>query len=85
LKDWKARINRLSIGFNLFEEDLKWMNRAHTAGQALDSLQAAVKHFNNITVDLIYKHTLLTTENGKKILTRVLLKASFICPVMQNS
>ena len=33
LKDWKeAGINRLSIGIqSFFEEDLKWMNRAHTA------------------------------------------------------
>jgi oxygen-independent coproporphyrinogen-3 oxidase len=74
LKDWKeAGINRLSIGIqSFFEEDLKWMNRAHTAGQALDSLQAAVKHFNNITVDLIYGTPLLTNEKWKKNIDRVI-------------
>ena len=74
LKDWKeAGINRLSIGIqSFFEEDLKWMNRAHTAEQALDSLQAAVKHFNNITVDLIYGTPLLTNEKWKKNIDRVI-------------
>jgi oxygen-independent coproporphyrinogen-3 oxidase len=35
LKDWKETgINRLSIGIqSFFEEDLKWMNRAHNADQ----------------------------------------------------
>src|SRR6476620_12462207 len=56
LKAWKeAGINRLSIGIqSFFEEDLKWMNRAHTAEQAVSSLQSAIKHFDNITIDLIY-------------------------------
>ena len=74
LKDWKeAGINRLSVGIqSFFEEDLKWMNRAHTAGQALDSLQAAIKYFNNITVDLIYGTPLLTNEKWKKNIDRVI-------------
>jgi oxygen-independent coproporphyrinogen-3 oxidase len=56
LMDWKqAGINRLSIGVqSFFEEDLRWMNRAHTAQQAIDNLQLARKYFNNITIDLIY-------------------------------
>ena len=76
LKDWKeAGINRLSIGIqSFFEEDLKWMNRAHTAEQALDSLQSAVKHFNNITVDLIYGTPLLTNEKWKKNIDRVIIE-----------
>jgi oxygen-independent coproporphyrinogen-3 oxidase len=74
LKDWKgAGINRLSIGIqSFFEEDLKWMNRAHTAQQAVDSLQSAVKHFDNITVDLIYGTPLLTNEKWKKNIDRVI-------------
>ncbi|MBR9756795.1 MAG: radical SAM family heme chaperone HemW [Algicola sp.] len=48
-------INRLSIGIqSFFEDDLKSMNRAHTANEAKRCLEAATKHFNNITIDLIY-------------------------------
>jgi len=68
LKDWKETgINRLSIGIqSFFEEDLKWMNRAHNADQAVNSLQSAARQFNNITVDLIYGTPLLTDEKWKK-------------------
>jgi oxygen-independent coproporphyrinogen-3 oxidase len=56
LKDWKqVGINRLSIGVqSFFEEDLRWMNRAHSAKQAISNLQLARKYFDNITIDLIY-------------------------------
>ena len=68
LEDWKETgINRLSIGIQyFFEEDLKWMNRAHNDNQAMNSLQSAAKKFNNITVDLIYGTPLLTNEKWKK-------------------
>lgn len=51
-----AGINRLSIGIQSFRnEDLKWMNRAHTAEQALDAVNLSRSAgFDNITVDLIY-------------------------------
>lgn len=50
-----SKINRLSIGIqSFFEEDLKMMNRAHNAVQAKSCLEEAVKHFDNITIDLIY-------------------------------
>ena len=64
LLGWKeAGINRLSIGIqSFFEEELKWMNRAHTAEQAKDSLQLAMAVFDNITIDLIYGSPLLTDE-----------------------
>lgn len=64
LLDWKqAGINRLSIGVqSFFEEDLRWMNRAHTAQQALSNLQLAKKHFDNITIDLIYGGPTLPDE-----------------------
>ncbi|SFQ63610.1 oxygen-independent coproporphyrinogen-3 oxidase [Flavobacterium akiainvivens] len=49
------RINRLSIGIqSFFEDDLKLMNRAHDAAQAEACLTEAVKHFDNISIDLIY-------------------------------
>jgi len=64
---WKAAgINRLSIGVqSFFEEDLLWMNRAHNAKQALQSLQEARALFDNITIDLIYGTPGLTDERWK--------------------
>ena len=64
LLEWKqAGINRLSIGVqSFFEEDLRWMNRAHSAQQAIDNLQLAIKHFPNITIDLIYGGPTLPDE-----------------------
>ena len=51
----KSRINRLSIGIqSFFERDLKLMNRAHNAEEAIDCLTLATQHFDNISVDLIY-------------------------------
>jgi oxygen-independent coproporphyrinogen III oxidase len=67
LTDWKeSGINRLSIGIqSFFEEDLQWMNRAHTAQQAIGNLQLAKSLFDNITVDLIYGTPGLTNEKWK--------------------
>jgi putative oxygen-independent coproporphyrinogen III oxidase len=51
----KTRINRLSIGVqSFFEEDLKLMNRAHNAAEAVSCIEEAVKYFPNISIDLIY-------------------------------
>lgn len=49
-------INRLSIGVQSFrEEDLQWMNRAHTAQQSNDCIKIAQDAgFDNLTIDLIY-------------------------------
>lgn len=68
LADWKvAGVNRLSIGVqSFFEEDLLWMNRAHTAQQAKSSLLLAKKYFDNITIDLIYGTPALTNEKWKQ-------------------
>lgn len=60
-------INRFSIGIQSFyEEDLRWMNRAHHAEEA----KAAVMRvqdagFENITCDLIYGYPLLSDEKWK--------------------
>ena len=71
---WKEiGINRLSIGVqSFFEEDLLWMNRAHNAEQAVSSLQLAVKYFDNITMDLIYGHPLLSNEKWKQNVEKVI-------------
>jgi oxygen-independent coproporphyrinogen-3 oxidase len=74
LAGWKeVGINRLSIGIqSFFDEDLKWMNRAHNASQAVSSLQSAVKQFSNITIDLIYGHPLLTDEKWRRNVERII-------------
>ena len=61
---WKAiGINRLSIGVQSFvEEDLQWMNRAHSSKQSLQSLQLIQQYFSNITIDLIYGTPTLNNE-----------------------
>ncbi|HSQ47186.1 MAG TPA: radical SAM family heme chaperone HemW [Lutibacter sp.] len=51
----KLPINRLSIGIqSFFDDDLKFMNRAHTAEESKKCLTEATKYFDNITIDLIY-------------------------------
>jgi oxygen-independent coproporphyrinogen-3 oxidase len=74
LTGWKAiGINRLSIGVqSFFEEDLLWMNRAHNSQQAIDNLQLAIKQFDNITLDLIYGHPLLTNDKWKQNVEKVI-------------
>ncbi len=48
-------INRLSIGIqSFFEDDLQFMNRAHTAEESKKCLITALRFFKNITIDLIY-------------------------------
>ncbi|GER60427.1 coproporphyrinogen III oxidase [Patiriisocius marinus] len=50
-----SAINRLSIGVqSFFEHDLKLMNRAHNQTEALECIVLAKKHFENISIDLIY-------------------------------
>jgi oxygen-independent coproporphyrinogen-3 oxidase len=66
LHAWKQTgINRLSIGIqSLFDEDLRWMNRAHTATQAKEVItKARAAGFENFTVDLIYGTPGLTDEH----------------------
>jgi oxygen-independent coproporphyrinogen-3 oxidase len=48
--------NRLSIGIqSFFDEDLLWMNRRHTASQAIESVKLSQEAgFENINIDLIY-------------------------------
>lgn len=65
---WKAAgINRLSIGVqSFFDEDLNWMNRAHTANQSVMGLELAKQHFDNITIDLIYGAPTLTDDKWRQ-------------------
>jgi len=59
----ETRINRLSIGIqSFFDDDLKFMNRSHDAGQAISALTEAMRYFDNITIDLIYGVPEMTHE-----------------------
>ncbi len=73
LISWKTiGINRLSIGIqSFFDDDLQWMNRAHSSQQASESLNLATKYFDNISADLIYGTPLLTNENWKENVNRM--------------
>lgn len=63
----KTPINRLSIGIqSFFEDDLKFMNRAHTAKESKKCLEIATQYFNNITIDLIYGVPNMSTEKWRK-------------------
>ena len=65
LENWQiAGINRLSIGVQSFiQEDLTWMNRAHTTEQATRSVQLAqAAGLSNISLDLIYGTPYLTDD-----------------------
>ena len=69
LAGWKdAGINRLSVGVqSFFEEELRWMNRAHNAGQAhqcIENIRQA--GFTNYTIDLIYGSPLLSDEQWEQ-------------------
>ncbi len=66
-------INRLSIGIqSFFDEDLKLMNRAHSAIEAEKSLSEAIRHFDNISIDLIYGMPNMSNDRWKENLERAL-------------
>lgn len=67
-------INRLSIGVQSFHDnDLQWMNRAHTGGQAKAAVQDAQDAgFSNISIDLIYGLPASTDEQWDQNIDRAL-------------
>ena len=69
----QSKVNRLSIGIQSFgEEDLKMMNRAHNAQEAISCLQEAVQYFDNISIDLIYGIPNLSNERWIDNIQRIL-------------
>lgn len=73
LKELKRlEVNRLSIGLQSFnEEELVWMNRAHTAKESEASVKRAQdRGFDNITIDLIYGSKFSNLSNWKKTLAK---------------
>lgn len=68
-----SKINRLSIGVQSFyDEDLQLMNRAHNATEAWNSLVEATKHFDNISIDLIYGIPNLSMDKWKSNVQKAL-------------
>ncbi|KQT16152.1 coproporphyrinogen III oxidase [Chryseobacterium sp. Leaf404] len=69
-----STINRLSIGTqSFFEEDLKLMNRAHSASEAESSIKRAQDFgFENISIDLIYGSPTSNMEIWKENLNKTI-------------
>ncbi len=68
-----SKINRLSIGVqSFFEEDLKLMNRAHNAQEAIDCITLSRKHFPNSSLDLIYGIPGMTKERWEENIDKAL-------------
>lgn len=67
-------VNRLSIGTqSFFEEDLKLMNRAHTASEAESSIKRAQDFgLENISIDLIYGSPSSNLEIWKENLNKTI-------------
>ena len=69
VKHWvKIGINRLSVGIQSFvEEELIWMNRAHTSKHAKDCIDIIQESgIHNFSVDLIFGGPLLSHEALEK-------------------
>lgn len=58
-------INRLSIGVQSFcDDELKWLNRRHTAQEAFESVKRAQNiGFENISIDLMFALPIQTLES----------------------
>ena len=68
-----SAINRLSIGIqSFFEEDLLFMNRAHNANEAEECIKEAIRHFDNISIDLIYGIPGMSNERWEKNIEKAL-------------
>jgi oxygen-independent coproporphyrinogen III oxidase len=61
----KTPVNRLSIGVqSFFDQDLKYLNRVHSAKDAVNSIRNAIDAgFKNLSIDLIYGIPTLTEQN----------------------
>lgn len=69
----EGSVNRLSIGVqSFFEEDLKLMNRAHNAEEALNCIEVTKVHFDNYSIDLIYGIPEMTEERWMENLQKAL-------------
>lgn len=69
----KTPVNRFSMGVqSFFDEDLKWMNRAHNAAESEHCIKLIQDAgFSKISIDLIYGGPTLTNEHWQKNLERI--------------
>lgn len=68
-----SKINRLSIGVqSFFSADLKLMNRAHTAKEAVQCIKKAKRAFKNISIDLIYGTPNMTNKQWEQNIDKAL-------------
>ncbi|MDR3554716.1 MAG: radical SAM family heme chaperone HemW [Syntrophobacteraceae bacterium] len=67
-------LNRISLGVQSLEDsDLKYLGRAHSAGQALRAFEACRSAgFSNVSVDLIYGLETQSLKSWKKTLDTIL-------------
>lgn len=67
-------VNRLSVGVQSMDDEvLKWMNRAHSAEQAVSAIRLAQENgWDNINVDFIYGHRQYTSGNTHEDLKQLL-------------
>lgn len=75
LQQWKEiGINRFSIGIqSFFDEDLHWMNRAHTAADAEACIEQVIRAgFSNFSVDLIYGGPTLSDEHWEQNINKLI-------------
>lgn len=68
-------VNRLSIGIqSFFDEDLIWMNRAHSAIEADSCIKRSQDAgFENLSIDLIYGYQLLTDFKWSQNIEKAIL------------
>lgn len=69
----KAGVNRISMGIQSFNDThLKWMNRRHSSIEAINSYNTLRSAgFNNISLDLIFGYTGLTTQQWRENLEKI--------------
>lgn len=74
IKTWiDAGVTRISLGVqSLQDQELKNIGRNHDAQTALNAIQALSKHFNNISLDLMYGLPGQTIESYTQTLATIL-------------
>ena len=68
-----AGVNRVSMGVQSFDNEiLQFLGREHNAAEALSALQTVRRHFDNLSIDLIYATAGETMASWRKSLSQAL-------------
>lgn len=68
-----AGVNRISLGIQALEDDaLRFLGRAHNAGEALVAIETAQAHFHRINLDFIYALPEQSLSDWQALLPRIL-------------